>query len=147
MHEEQSSPNAINKRASQSQCPTDSGPDRAARWGCRLNRFHAPCRSSQSFSRPTHTVCHLGPLSICGPGIRKYRFQGLVGRDPHDALWGDAGSHCEFFGHLRRCCLAASQGEDRIRIRYCSSSVMASDCNHDLNRRADFSQPPTSKQR
>jgi hypothetical protein len=146
MHEEQSSPNAIDKRASQSQCLTGSGPNRAARWGSGLNRFHAPCRSSESFSRPTHTVCDLGPLPICGPDIRNYRFQGLVRADPHDALCGDSGSHGEFFGHLRRCGLGASQGEDRIRIRCCSSSVMALDCNHNLNRSPDFSWALSSKQ-
>ena len=102
-------------------------------------RFHAPCTSSASFSRPTHTVCDLGPFPICGPSIRNFRFQGLVGPYPHDAPWGDADSDGELFGHLRRCCLGASQGEDRIRIRCCSSSVMAPDCNHHLNRCVDFS--------
>ena len=139
MHEEQSSPNAIDERASQSQCPTDNGPNRAARRSCGLRRFHAPCRSSESFSRPTHTVCDLGPLPICGSSIRNYRFQGLVGPYPHDAPWGDADSDGDLLGHLRRCCLGASQGEDRICIRCCSSSVMAPDCNHHLNRCVDFS--------
>src|SRR5258708_5996636 len=64
IHEEQSHPNAVDKRASQSQCPTDSGPNCADRWGCRLNRSYAPCRSSESFSCPTYTVCDLGPLPI-----------------------------------------------------------------------------------
>ena len=147
MHEEQSSPNAIDERASQSQCPTDNGPNRAARRGCGLRRFHAPRRSSESFSRPTHTVCDLGPLPICGPSIRNYRFQGLLGPYPHDAPGGDADSDGELFGHLRRCCLGASQGEDRIRIRCCSSSVMAPNCNHDLNRSPDFSWALSSQQR
>jgi len=71
-------PNERDKQASQSQCPTDSGLNRAARWGCGLNRFHAPCRSSLSFSCPTHTVCDLGALPVCGPPIRNYCFQGLV---------------------------------------------------------------------
>ncbi len=65
---------------------------------------------------------------------------------PGHALWRDADSHGELFGHLRRCCLGTSQDEDRLRIGCCAPGVMAANCNHDPNRRADFSQELTSKQ-
>jgi len=64
-----------------------------------------------------------------------------------DAVWRDSDSHGKLFGHLRRCCLRTSQDEDRLRFRCCAPSVLAADCNHDPNGRADFSQALTSKQR
>ena len=104
----------------------------------RLNRFHAPCRSSESFSRPTHTVCDVGPLPNLWLWYSQLSFPRIGRYSTRTTLYGAIlVLAVKFFGHLRRSCLRASQGEDRIPHSLLFPRVMAPDCNHDVNRSPD----------